>query len=414
MPGGVSSPVRALQAVGGQPLAFASGEGAWVTDVEGNRYVDLQMAFGPLIVGHAHPRVVAAVQAAASHGMHFGALHPDEVRLAQAVVRRRPAVERLRFVNSGTEAVMSATRLARAATGRDLIVKFDGGYHGHADPFLAKAGSGLKTFGLSSSAGVPSETSALTATLPLDDEAALDAFFAAHGDRVAAAVVEGVPANQGLLPQRPAWHALLRRLTRDHGALLIVDEVITGFRLAPGGATEALGLEPDLVTLGKVIGGGLPVGAYGGRADLMSLVAPEGPMYQAGTLSGSPVAMAAGLATLAALEEQDSYVHLERAGAQWAARLQEVADRHGFPLSIPRAGSLLWLVPAANWAPRDARPLPDGTVDRYAALHRAMRAEGVYLPPSAYEVAFLSTAHDGGALDHVASAFARAIRKVTA
>jgi glutamate-1-semialdehyde 2,1-aminomutase len=309
---------------------------------------------------------------------------------------------------------MSATRLARAATGRDLVVKFEGGYHGHADPFLAKAGSGLKTFGLSSSAGVPSVTSALTATLPLDDDAALDAFFAAHGDRVAAAVIEGIPANQGLLPQTPAWHAHLRKLTRDHGALLIVDEVITGFRVSPGGATETLGLQPDLVTLGKVIGGGLPVGAYGGRADLMSLVAPEGPMYQAGTLSGSTVAMAAGLATLAALDEPDSHAHLERAGAQWAARLQEIADRQGFPLSIPRAGSLLWLVPAANWAPRDARPLPEGTAARYAALHQAMRVEGVYLPPSAYEVAFLSTTHDEVALDHVATAFARAIRKVTA
>ncbi len=413
MPGGVSSPVRALKAVGGQPLAFATGDGAWVTDVEGKRYVDLQMAFGPLIVGHAHPHVVAAVQAAAAHGMHFGALHPDEVRMAQAVVRHHPAVERLRFVNSGTEAVMSATRLARAATGRDLILKFEGGYHGHADQFLAKAGSGLKTFGLSSSAGVPAETSALTATLPFDDEQALEAFFAAHGDKLAAAVVEGIPANQGLLPQRPGWHALLRKLTREHGALLVVDEVITGFRVALGGATEALGLKPDLVTLGKVIGGGLPVGAYGGRADLMALVAPEGPMYQAGTLSGSPVAMAAGLATLAALEAQGSHAHLEKSGAQWAATLEETANRCGFPLSVPRVGSLLWLVPAADLAPRDARPLPEGTVERYAALHQAIRAEGVYLPPSAYEVAFLSTTHDEHALDHVATAFARAIRKVT-
>lgn len=414
MPGGVSSPVRALKAVGGKPIAIASGAGAWVTDVEGRRFVDLQMAFGPLLVGHAHPRVVAAVQDAASRGLHFGALHPDEVRLAREVARRHPAVERLRFVNSGTEAIMSATRLARAATGRDLIVKFEGGYHGHADSFLAKAGSGLKTFGLAASSGVPQATAALTATLPLDDEAALESFFGSHGDQVAAAIVEGVPANQGLLPQRPAWHRLLRRLTEEHGALLIVDEVITGFRLAPGGATEAFGLKPDLVTLGKILGGGLPVGAYGGRSDLMALVAPEGPMYQAGTLSGSPIAMAAGLATFQSFDEHPGrYGALERTTADLARRLQETAHDRRFPLSVPSAGSLMWLLPADGPAPRDARPLPDGTVERYAALHQAMRAEGVYLPPSAYEVAFLSTAHDDKVLDDITGALDRSLRRLT-
>lgn len=414
MPGGVSSPVRAFKAVGGNPLAIASGAGARVTDTEGHRYVDLQMAFGPLLVGHAHPRVVAAVQDAASQGLHFGALHPDEVRLAREVARRHPAVERLRFVNSGTEAVMSAVRLARAATGREVIVKFEGGYHGHADAFLAKAGSGLKTFGLAASSGVPQATAALTATLPLDDEAALESFFGSHGDQVAAAIVEGTPANHGLLPQRPEWHRLLRRLTHDHGTLLVVDEVITGFRLAAGGATEALGLEPDLVTLGKILGGGLPVGAYGGRGELMALVAPEGPVYQAGTLSGSPVAMAAGLATLQSFDEHPGrYGALERATADLARRFQDMAHDRRFPLSVPSAGSLMWLLPADGLAPRDAGPLPDGTVERYAALHQAMRAEGVYLPPSAYEVAFLSTAHDGKILDDVANAFDRALRRLT-
>ncbi|MHB1260445.1 MAG: aspartate aminotransferase family protein [Thermoplasmatota archaeon] len=413
MPGGVSSPVRALKAVGGDPLAIVKGEGAWVTDVDGCRYVDLQMAFGPLLVGHAHPIVVRAVQDAAGRGLHFAAMHPDEVRLAQEVVSRQPAVQRLRFVNSGTEAVMSAARLARAATGRDLLVKFEGGYHGHADPFLAKAGSGLKTFGLAASAGVPSATAALTATLPLDDEAALQGFFALHGDRVAAAIVEGIPANQGLLPQRREWHALLRRLTRDHGALLIVDEVITGFRLARGGATESLGLQPDLVTLGKILGGGLPVGAYGGRKDLMALVAPDGPMYQAGTLSGSPVAMAAGLATLAAFDAYPAqHRALDASSGALAESLQDEARRASYQLTIVREGSLLWLVPAEGFVARDARPLPEGTPARYSKLYQAMRHEGVLLPPSPYEVAFASTAHDERATAHVVAAFGRAIRSV--
>ncbi|HEX2065801.1 MAG TPA: glutamate-1-semialdehyde 2,1-aminomutase [Candidatus Thermoplasmatota archaeon] len=415
MPGGVSSPVRALKAVGGDPFALVAGQGAWVTDADGRRYVDLQMAFGPLLVGHAHPAVVHAVQQAAAAGLHFGALHPDEVALAREVARRHPAVERLRFVSSGTEAVMSAARLARAATGRDVLVKFEGGYHGHADPFLAKAGSGLKTLGLASSAGVPAATAALTATLPLDDEAALEAFFARHGDQVAAAVVEGVPANEGLLPQRPQWHRLLRRLTRQHGALLVVDEVITGFRLAPGGATEALGLEPDLVTLGKVLGGGLPMGAYGGRGDLMALVAPEGPVYQAGTLSGSPLAMAAGLATLRAFDAAPAG-HAALAGAtrDLAERLLDAAARRGVPFSAPHLGSLLWLVPEAGLAPRRAAPLPPAALARYAALHQLLRREGVHLPPSPYEVAFLSTAHDEGAAAHVESAFAAALGRLPA
>lgn len=413
MPGGVSSPVRALKSVGGEPLAIVQGKGAWVTDADGQRYVDLQMAFGPMLVGHAHPTVTQAVCSAVGKGLHFAAIHPDEIRLAEEVVARHPAVERLRFVNSGTEAVMSATRLARAATGRDLIVKFEGGYHGHADPFLAKAGSGLKTFGLAGSAGVPAATANLTATLPLDDEAALQQFFAVHGDLVAAAIVEGVPANQGLLPQRREWHAELRRLTRAHGALLIVDEVITGFRLARGGATESLGLQPDLVTLGKILGGGLPVGAYGGRKELMALVAPEGPMYQAGTLSGSPVAMAAGLATLVAFDAHPGrHQGLDASARVLAEALEDAARSAACPMTIVREGSLLWIVLAERFAPRDARPLPDGAAARYAALYRAMRSEGVLLPPSPYEVAFTSTAHDDDAANHVASAFRRAIRKV--
>ena len=415
MPGGVSSPVRAFRAVGGSPRFFERGEGAWLVDVDGRRVVDLQMAFGPLLLGHAHPAVVRAVEESARRGLAFGAPHPDEVLLAEEAVARHPALEWLRFVNSGTEAVMSAARLARAATGREVILKFDGCYHGHADAFLAKAGSGLATFGLAASAGVPAATVAQTATLPLDDEGALDQFFARHGPQVAAAFVEGVPANNGLLPQRKAWHDRLRRLTREHGALLVVDEVITGFRMAWGGATEALDLKPDLVTLGKVLGGGMPVGAYGGRKDLMELVAPLGPMYQAGTLSGNPVAMAAGLATLRALAaEPDAHAALAKRTEDLARRLMDEARDAGFPLSAPHVASMLWLVPGEGLAPRDATPLPKEAVARFAALHGAFLREGVLLPPSAYEVAFLSTAHGPEALDAVVEAFGRAVRSVRA
>jgi glutamate-1-semialdehyde 2,1-aminomutase len=436
MPGGVSSPVRAFRAVGGTPRVFRSGAGAWLTDVDGKRYVDLQMAFGPLILGHAHPAVVAEVTKAAIQGLAFGAPNPTEIELAEETVRRHPALEWVRFVNSGTEAVMSAARLARAyaesrgelrrgadepagsstaKTGRSLLVKFDGGYHGHADAFLSKAGSGLATFGIAASAGVPPTTAGEVATLPLDDEAALEGFFAAHGDKVAAAFIEGVPANNGLLPQRREWHRKLRKLTRDHGALLVVDEVITGFRLAWGGATEALGLEPDIVTLGKVMGGGMPVGAYGGRRDLMQLVAPLGPVYQAGTLSGNPVAMAAGLATLRALaDEKDAHARLERSTARLARALSDHARDAKFPLSAPHLASLLWVIPQADAAPRDATPLHPESVARFAALHRALLEEGVFLPPSAYEVAFLSTAHTDDVLRQVEEGFARALRRVRA
>lgn len=413
MPGGVSSPVRAFRSVGGTPRVIQSAQGAHLTDADGRRYVDLQMAFGPLVLGHAHPVVVDAVERAARGGLAYGAPNPDEVRLAEEVVRLHPAMDWVRFVNSGTEAVMSATRLARAATGRSLVLKFDGGYHGHADAFLSKAGSGLATFGIAASAGVPPATVADTATLPLDDEEALERFFREHGGKLAAAIVEGVPANNGLLPQTSSWHRALRRLTREHGALLIVDEVITGFRLAWGGATELLGLEPDIVTLGKILGGGMPVGAYGGRRDLMQLVAPLGPMYQAGTLSGNPVAMAAGLATLEALAQQPAaHAGLDAAARGFAEVLLERAARLGFPLSVPRLGSLLWILPQEGFAPRDASPMAKESVDRFARLHRALLAEGVFLPPSAYEVAFLSTAHTPGVLDETLAAFERAMRSV--
>lgn len=415
MPGGVSSPVRAFRSVGGRPRVIARAAGAHAWDVDGRRYLDLQMAFGPLILGHAHPEVVRAVQEAATRGLAYGAPNPDEIALAEEVVRLHPAMDWVRFVNSGTEAVMSATRLARAATGRSLVLKFDGGYHGHADAYLSKAGSGLATFGIPASAGVTPGTIADTATLPLDDEAALEAFFAEHGPKLAAAIVEGVPANNGLLPQRAEWHQTLRRLTREHGALLIVDEVITGFRLAWGGATEALALAPDLVTLGKIVGGGMPVGAYGGRKDLMQLVAPLGPMYQAGTLSGNPIAMAAGLATLRTLaQEKDAHARLKRTTLDLARRLLDAAHDARFPLSAPTTESILWLAPQEEFTPRDASPMRKESVDAFARLHGALLQEGVLVPPSAYEVCFLSTAHTPAILDEAVDAFARAFRTVVA
>lgn len=415
MPGGVSSPVRGFRSVHGTPRTITTASGARITDVEGKSYIDFQMAFGPLILGHAPPSVVHAVQDAAARGLAYGAPTPDETHLADEAIRRHPSLDWIRFVNSGTEAVMSATRLARAATGRSLILKFDGCYHGHADTYLSKAGSGLATFGISASAGVTPGTVADTATLRLNDEAALEDFFRDHGDQLAAAIIEGVPANNGLLPQSKGWHAKLGRLTREHDALLIVDEVITGFRVGWGGATETLGLAPDIVTLGKILGGGMPVGAYGGRKDLMQLVAPLGLMYQAGTLSGNPVAMAAGLATLRQLaDEKDAHMRLARQTFSFAAHLRDLAKSAGFPLSTPNFHSLLWLAPEEGFAPRDASPMHKESVERYARLHASLLHEGIFLPPSAYEVCFLSTAHTSDILTDASECFERAFRRARA
>ncbi|HLE97512.1 MAG TPA: glutamate-1-semialdehyde 2,1-aminomutase [Candidatus Thermoplasmatota archaeon] len=409
MPGGVSSPVRAFRAVGGRPRVLVHGEGAYVWDADGRRFLDLQMSFGPLILGHAHPAIVAAVQEAAALGTTFGAPHPAEVALAEVVVRRHPCADWVRFVSSGTEAVMSAIRLARAATGRDLVLKFDGCYHGHADAMLVKGGSGLATSGASSSAGVPRGTIADTAVLPLDDDAALESFFREHGARVACAVVEPVPANAGLLPQRPQWLRLLRRLTRAHDALLLADEVITGFRLGWGGACERYGIDADLLTFGKVLGGGLPCAAYGGRRDLMDLVAPLGPVYQAGTLSGNPLAMAAGLATMRAIERLPRlYPDLDRLGELWSKTLEDAAPA----FHVHSVGSILWPTTAPETRAYHRLPADLGT--RFAPFHRALLGHGVFLPPSAYEVSFLSTAHDDRVLEEAATAFRAASKEVAA
>jgi glutamate-1-semialdehyde 2,1-aminomutase len=412
IPGGVSSPVRAFRAVGGTPLFIARGAGARVTDADGRTYLDLVGSWGPLIAGHAHPVVLAAIGAALARGTTFGAPCEAEVELAERVIAAYPAAEQVRFVSSGTEAVMSAVRVARAFTGRDLIVKFAGCYHGHADHLLVAAGSGLATLGKPSSAGVPRAFTDCTRVLPLDDEAAVEALFASDGARIAALIIEPVPANHGLLIQRREFLERLRQVTRRHGALLIFDEVISGFRLSPGGAAQLLGITPDLATFGKVIGGGMPVGAFGGARRIMERLAPLGDTYQAGTLSGNPVAMAAGLATLEVLERESGWQQLEARGAELEKLLTPVLARAAFPVHLVRAGSLLWLSFHERGAPRTAAALAASESARFAQLFHAMLERGVYLPPSAYEACFLSLAHSSADLEEFAAALADSLTRI--
>src|SRR5215831_7324663 len=412
IPGGVSSPVRAFRAVGGTPLFIARGAGAQVFDADGRAYLDFVGSWGPLIAGHAHPAVLAAVSEALGREMTYGAPCAAEVDLAERVVAAYPSAEQVRFVSSGTEAVMSAIRVARAFTGRELIVKFAGCYHGHADHLLVAAGSGLATFGRPSSAGVPEAFTACTRVLPLDDEMAVAELFAREGARIAAVIIEPVPANHGLLLQRREFLASLRALTAQHGALLIFDEVISGFRLARGGAAEMLGIVPDLATFGKVIGGGMPVGAFGGARRIMARLAPEGDTYQAGTLSGNPVAMAAGLATLELLEAESGWEQLESRGAELEQLLAPVLAEAPFPVHLVRVGSLFWLSFHAAGAPRTAAPLTADETARFAALFHAMLDRGVYLPPSAYEACFLSLAHTGADVEHLARSLREALATI--
>ena len=390
-PGGVNSPVRAYRAVGGEPPIMVRGEGPYVWDVDGNRYVDYVGAFGPLMLGHANPAVVTAIRLAVEAGGSFGATTPAEVRLAELICARMPSIERLRFVNSGTEAAMSALRVARAATGRDLVIKFDGGYHGHADSLLVEAGSGAATLSIPGSAGIPAQVAAQTLVATYNDLTSVAALLEAHRAQVAAVIVEPVAANMGVVAPAAGFLADLRDLTRRAGALLIFDEVITGFRVAPGGAQELFGVRPDLTVLGKIIGGGLPVGAYGGRADLMDLVAPSGPVYQAGTLSGHPVVMAAGEATLLQLTPE-AYAALETC----ADRLAEGLRRDG--VSVTRVGSLLTLF-FRERPPTNFREAKECNTEAFGRFFNRMRERGVLLPPSQFEAWFLSTAHTRSVID---------------
>jgi glutamate-1-semialdehyde 2,1-aminomutase len=401
IPGGVSSPVRAFRAVGGTPLVLRSGAGAEFEDVDGRRYVDFVCSWGPLILGHAHPEVRQAIVDAAARGTSFGAPCEPEIELAEYIVSSYPGLDQVRFVSSGTEATMSAIRVARGATGRDRIVKFAGCYHGHADHLLVAAGSGLVTFGQPSSAGVPEAFARETLVLPLDDEQRLTELLRREGDRIAAVIIEPVPANNGLLLQRPEFLATLRRETERAGAVLIFDEVISGFRLGRGGAAELYGITPDLATFGKVIGGGLPVGAFGGRRDLMRHLAPEGPVYQAGTLSGNAVAMTAGLTTLRVLERERGWSRLEETGRVLEELLAPVLAAAPFPARLVRLGSLFWMSLQAGEPPRAAAAIDAGAAALYTPIFHALLAGGVALAPSAYEAGFLSLAHERSHLERL-------------
>jgi glutamate-1-semialdehyde 2,1-aminomutase len=409
MPGGVSSPVRAFKSVGGTPRFIVRGEGARLVDADDNRYVDLVLSWGPLILGHAHPGVVAAITDAAALGTTFGAPTELELRLAERVIAAFPSIEMIRFVSSGTEAVMSAVRLARAATGRRAILKFDGCYHGHADALLAAAGSGVATLGLPDSPGVPPSTVADTLIAPYNDLAAVEQLFAARPDGIAAVVVEPVAGNMGLVPPNPGFLEGLKQISKHTGALLIFDEVMTGWRVHPQGAQALFGIRPDLTCLGKVLGGGLPAAAYGGRRDLMEQIAPSGPVYQAGTLSGNPVAMAAGIATLDILGNPGTWERAEHWAARAADAMTRAAGTAGVPLTVQRVGTMF--TPFFT-----DRPVQDYSAakrtDR-AAFNRffhAMLDAGVYFPPSAFEAAFTSAYHGDAELTVLEEALAHAFR----
>lgn len=403
-PGGVNSPVRAWKSVGGTPVFLARGEGAYVTDVDGNRYVDFVASWGPLILGHAHPRVVAAVRELAEHGTTFGAPTQGEVGLAAEVCARMPCVEKLRLVSSGTEAAMSAVRLARAFTGRTKILKFDGCYHGHADGMLVRAGSGVATLALPDSPGVPPGFATETVVVPFNDVDAAAAVLRELRREVAAVIVEPVCGNMGVIPPVRGFLSGLRELTMEAGALLIFDEVITGFRIDFGGAQQRYGVKPDLSCLGKVLGGGLPLGAFGGRAEIMDWLAPTGPVYQAGTLSGNPLAVGAGRATLAELSRQ-TYDELEKAGAELQQGLEAVLARYGLSAIVNRVGSMLTLFFGVERV-HDAAEARHADRQRFARFFHGMLERGVYLPPSPFEAAFVSLAHGRAEIQKAVDAFA--------
>ncbi len=412
IPGGVNSPVRAFRGVGGDPVFVQFGSGSRVFDVDGNSYVDFVCSWGPLILGHADREVVEAIKVAAEGGTSYGAPTEAETALARLIVESMPSIERVRLVSSGTEAAMSAIRLARAATRRDLVVKFDGCYHGHADGLLVKAGSGALTFGQPDSAGVPAAYAALTVVLPYNDIDAVREFLAARGRETACVIVEPVAANMGVVPPRPGFLEGLRELTEDCGALLIFDEVVTGFRVGPGGAQGLYKVLPDLTVLGKIIGGGMPLGAYGGPARFMDLIAPEGPVYQAGTLSGNPVAVAAGLAVLNRLRRDPHFYRvLDARAARFAAAFTDAAGRAGVPLTLNRVGSMFTGF-LCSTPVEDLAGAKRGDSALYGRLFHQLLDERVAMPPSAYEACFVSVSHGEEDLSLVSEATERAFRRV--
>lgn len=391
--GGVNSPVRAFKSVHGNPIYFEKASGAYVTDVDGNVLVDFVQSWGPLIHGHSHPEIIDAVSQKMQNGTSFGAPHLGEIELAKKVKQRFPHMGKVRFVSSGTEAVMSAVRLARGFTGRDLLVKFEGCYHGHVDSLMVSSGSGLATFGIASSPGIPNDTVATTLISPLDDVEAVEFLFSEHGQEIAAVVIEPLPANNGLLVQRNDFLSRLKELCKSNGALLIFDEVISGFRFKDGSYGDICGVEPDMTALGKVIGGGLPVGAYGARDEIMNHLSPLGPVYQAGTLSGNPLAMAAGAKSLDMLT-QEAYEYMDKLGELLEIELERVLSKHKYPMRLVRRESLFWLSPGFQRPAARADEIPSNAGDLYANLHRELLSRGYMLAPSAYEIGFISTAHD--------------------
>lgn len=405
IPGGVNSPVRAFGAVGGTPRFINSADGAWITDADGNRYVDYIGSWGPMILGHQHPNVLHALRDQLEHGVSYGAPTALEVQMADLLVQLLPSVEKVRMVNSGTEATMSALRLARGFTGRDNLLKFEGCYHGHGDAFLVKAGSGALTFGVPTSPGVPAAATQHTLTLPYNDVPALETLFAKHGDTLAAVIVEPIAGNMNCITPVPEFLPTLRRLCDKHGTVLIFDEVMTGFRVGPQCAQGLFGVTPDLTTLGKIVGGGLPVGAFGGRADIMHQLAPEGPVYQAGTLSGNPLAMAAGLATLRTLFDAEPWTSLQATTQTLIDGIGAAAVAHGIPFVGHAHGSMFGLFFGLETLPINLEQVQQADTALFGRIFHGLLDRGVYLGPSAYEAGFVSMAHGEAEIQHTVDAF---------
>lgn len=411
IPGGVNSPVRAFQSVEGGPIFIREANGCRIMDVDGNEYIDYVCSWGPLILGHSHPAVVEAVREAALKGTSYGAPCENEIELAQAICKAIPSIEMVRMVNSGTEATMSAIRLARAFTGRNRIVKFEGCYHGHADSFLIKAGSGLMTAGVPNSPGVPASLADLTLVASYNDIESVELLFQQYGTEIAAVIVEPIAGNMGLVPPRPDFLPALRKITHQYGSLLVFDEVITGFRMCYGGFQNIVGIKPDLTTLGKIIGGGLPVGAYGGRRDIMENISPCGDVYQAGTLSGNPLAMAAGTATLSILKDNDWYDRMEIMSYYLSNKLKTVFEEHGFYYEVNQLASMFTVFFSEETVDSYNSAKLCNT-EHYARFHRQLLKQGVYFPPSQFELCFVSTAHDMEDLNLTVEAVRRALDNI--